>query len=101
MFGVFQLIPCILPILGSVSAVPFCLKPGFEHQIGLISPADFRETWRTLEFDPMLQAETLSKHKSPLCDPRMCESPPCFLNTKMEEAGALFRDKKMRHVSLA
>lgn len=68
--------------LGGVSAVPFCLKPGFEHQMGFVSPANFRETQRILEFDPMLQAEIPFTPESPPHDPRMCESPLCFLNAK-------------------
>ena len=69
-----QTCPMYFAHLGGVSAVPFYLKPGFEHHMDFIYLANIRETQGILEFDPTLQAETPFTPKSLPHDPRMYES---------------------------
>ena len=84
----------------AVSAVPFCWKPGFAHQMGCVSPANFKERQGILELDPTLQADAPFTPESPPHDPRKCGSPLCFLITKTGRGLELFLEMRKWHVFL-
>lgn len=69
--------------------------------MGFCFSRKFQGTPGILELDPMLQAETLFILEPPPPVPRMCESLLQEQGSGYRGIEALFRDKKMRHVSLA
>lgn len=101
MFGVFQLIPCILPILGGCFSCPILFEAWFWKSDWSYFSSRFKGN---LE-DPRICSHVTSRDSlytqiSSVRPQKVCHL-SAFWIQKWKDAGALFRDKKMRHVSLA